>query len=339
MVNLLNILGQAAGINMPSVDPIDEEISVVGRRGGTPPFVPMDNGPRPLGNASHIEEAISAGENVPQRKGLFGVKGTLRDVLGTLGDAFLIQSGNKAMYQPKRQMERESDALGGFTQDPMAAIERLANVNPEAARELYDEYTGNQIKQGTLQSQEAARKSTIETRNQKNLQDFGNYAARLMSQADTPEKQQYAMQILARRAEALGIDLAELGIGDTLTPDQRAILGSGDMTVNQQQQIPLRQQQLGISQQNADTARQNAGTSADRAAVYKGTTKRDDDRADFKSFIDAMKPEKGSKKASRTVPEGFNRPSKTTPKFSEGQTIYKGGKAYIVRNGKAYPKD
>ena len=337
MANLLNILGQAAGINIP---PVDEEISVLGRRGAQP-ISPMDDGPRPLGNASYIEEALAAGENVPQRKGLFGVKGTLRDVLGTLGDAFLVQSGNKAMYQPRRQMEKESDAMGGFTQDPMAAIERLANVNPEAARKLYDEYTGNQIRQGTLQSQEASRKSTIETRNQKNLQDFGNYAARLMSQADTPEKQQYAMSILQRRAQALGIDLEDLGLGADLSPEQRAILGSGDMTVNQQQQIPLRQQQLGISQQNADTARQNAGTSSRRAGEQERYNKEQGRRADQKLLKELMEPPKESRstRSSRSVKDLDKKPAASS--FSEGQTIYnkKDGKAYIVRDGKAYPKN
>jgi len=334
MANLLNILSQAAGINIP---PVDEEISVLGRRGAQP-ITPMDDGPRPLGNASYIEEALAAGENVPQRKGLFGVKGTLRDVLGTLGDAFLIQSGNKAMYQPKRQMERESDALAGFTSDPLAAIERLAGVNREAAQKLYDDYTGNQIKQGTLQSQEAAHKSTIETRNQKNLQDFGNYAARLLAQANTPEKQEYAMRILQSRASALGVDLAELGIGDVLSDEQRAILGAGDMTVNQQQQIPLRQQQIGISQQNADTARMSAGTSAQRAEEQERYNREQGRRADQKLLKDLTEPPKDSKKTRRALPENFNKPAAKTQKFSEGQTIYKDGKAYVVRNGKAYPK-
>src|SRR3546814_16989240 len=32
-------------------------------------------------------------ENLPEHKGMFGLKGTLRDVVGMLGDAFLVQIG------------------------------------------------------------------------------------------------------------------------------------------------------------------------------------------------------------------------------------------------------
>ncbi len=63
------------------------------------------------------------------RAGMFGVKGTLRDVIGTLGDAFLVQSGNAPMYAPRRREERIGDAMRGMTQDydsMMQASERLA---------------------------------------------------------------------------------------------------------------------------------------------------------------------------------------------------------------------
>lgn len=49
-----------------------------------------------------------------ERKGLFGVKGTLRDILGLIGDAFLVQSGNKPMYAPRRDEERKAEALHSF---------------------------------------------------------------------------------------------------------------------------------------------------------------------------------------------------------------------------------
>ena len=76
----------------------------------------------------------------PEHKGVFGVKGTLRNILGVLGDAFLVQSGNKPVYQQRRALEKEGDAMEGFVDNPLAAIQRLAGENPEASREMWGDY-------------------------------------------------------------------------------------------------------------------------------------------------------------------------------------------------------
>lgn len=101
---------------------------------------PMDEG-----------EPISvSGRNPYERKGLFGMKGTLRDVLGTIGDAFLIQSGNKQIYSPIRQREHISDAMRGFTDDPLSAIQALNKAGfPEQAQSLYQDYTKQRQEQAT----------------------------------------------------------------------------------------------------------------------------------------------------------------------------------------------
>ncbi len=89
------------------------------------------------GNVRTVAEDPNAGRAVPDvsteevtpRTGMFGVKGTLRDIIGTLGDAFLIQSGNAPMYAPRRREERIGDAMRGAAQgspdDMIAAAERL----------------------------------------------------------------------------------------------------------------------------------------------------------------------------------------------------------------------
>ena len=57
---------------------------------------PEDLVPRSLGNLQQAQEVQQANKNTQdgiQHKGMFGLKGTLRDVLGLLGDSFLVGSG------------------------------------------------------------------------------------------------------------------------------------------------------------------------------------------------------------------------------------------------------
>lgn len=92
-----------------------------------------------LTNTDWAQAAVDAknkNDKEVQHKGMFGVKGTLRNVLGVLGDAFLVQGGAKPVYAPQRQLEREGDAMAGYTQSPRAAVERMTAVNPTMAREM-----------------------------------------------------------------------------------------------------------------------------------------------------------------------------------------------------------
>src|SRR3546814_16644449 len=76
---------------------------------------------------------------------MFGLKGTLRDVVGMLGDAFLVQSGNKAVYAPQRQQEKAGDALLGMGPgQERDAIARVMQVDPEAGMKMFkDRQDGN----------------------------------------------------------------------------------------------------------------------------------------------------------------------------------------------------
>jgi hypothetical protein len=213
--------------------------------------------PRYVLNDDRIAPTPEELEEIVPRKGMFGVKGTLRDVLGTLGDAFLVQSGNNRVYAPQRQQEKEADALFGFTQDPMQAIERLAVHNPEAAKELYNIYEQAEARRATLASQEGARQDVAADRRYTNILQARNQVARWMQAAgDNPNRIAFVYQQAERLANELGAELNDLGLpGPNMSPDERAVLAAGDMTVNQQSQIPFRERQLDISQQNADSAR------------------------------------------------------------------------------------
>jgi hypothetical protein len=75
--------------------------------------------------------------------GIFGLGKTGGNILGTIGDAFLVQGGAKPLYKERLQSQQESDALEGLTDDPASAVSRLARVNPEAAVNLYNTWQDN----------------------------------------------------------------------------------------------------------------------------------------------------------------------------------------------------
>lgn len=127
--------------------------------------------PPGMGNRAWIEEARAALSGAPERRGLFGTKGTLRNILGSLGDAFLVGSGAQPMYAPQREREQLSDAMTGITQggqEAMNAIERMAQVDPEAAAKMYNQVVGQQakaqeIQQAQLEAQAKAKETAIKT--------------------------------------------------------------------------------------------------------------------------------------------------------------------------------
>lgn len=170
------MIGQGAGA------PATEDIVV---SGAVPPRpAPVDTSTPPnLGNRDILEEAAQARANAPQRTGMFGTKGTLRDILGTIGDAFLVQSGNKAMYAPHRQQEKMSDALAGFSDNPLAAIERLAAGGfADQATELYKTH-------GTLENARATAGLAGQKARDEN---YRNYATLFAQHAGASSPETYA---------------------------------------------------------------------------------------------------------------------------------------------------
>lgn len=141
--------------------------------------------PPAMGNVASLLEAQAAMENAPQRKGMFGMKGTLRDVVGLLGDAFLVQGGGKALYGPQRERERLADAMTGFTQQPQAASERVAyNGFADEAAKLWNDTQTQLVNQGTLEAKrEEIRRKTFEDDDQRYKQ-YGTIFSQYAGSAD-----------------------------------------------------------------------------------------------------------------------------------------------------------
>jgi hypothetical protein len=131
----------------PRAPPAPDKEQVPGR-------VPYNYNNQPAVQA--IEQANAA--NGPPRggsanPGLYGLlpekmqHGTLRNVLGAIGDAFLVQSGNAPTYRPRMERQEIGRALAGYNPDDPAsvhaAIQRLAATGAPDSLELINTMYGN----------------------------------------------------------------------------------------------------------------------------------------------------------------------------------------------------
>ena len=221
---------------------------------------PEDLVPRDIGNADFAEEAAKANNTTQERlndkglqhKGMFGLKGTLRDVLGLLGDSFLVGSGHASEYDKVRQREREGDAMAGFTQDPSGAAERLSGVNPAAAKIVQGLAIQEQIRKAQLESvniarqqQEDARRFQVYTNAQKVI---SNIFASPVAQTN-PDLALRQAKFIAQRSQ---VPLEEFGLHENMTPEEVKLLAAQNMTPNQAAQLPYKERMTAVAEQNAD---------------------------------------------------------------------------------------
>lgn len=165
---LMFLLGQQAAADAGVQ--YDGEIPVTANR--TKSLSPEDNpniATRLIGNTNAVQaaqQAVDKGQEVSERKGMFGIKGTLRDILGLVGDTFLIGSGANPIYMPRRDQERLGDAAAGYTEDPRAAAERLAQLpgGLQIGRDLLEEAQNSDLKKAQLESLTATREDLAASR-------------------------------------------------------------------------------------------------------------------------------------------------------------------------------
>jgi hypothetical protein len=154
MANILDILlgGQAslAGAPglfkdqpLPGTAGIGDDIVSEGRRPSVVDMTQTRSLPPP---AARILDETAPEDRPPQRKGLFGVKGTLREILGVLGDSLT----TKMDYTNRRHQEKLSDAGVGFTQDPLSAIERVGYEDYGAGQDMQKQYQTNELGKATI---------------------------------------------------------------------------------------------------------------------------------------------------------------------------------------------
>lgn len=157
--------------------------------------------------------------------------GTLRNVLGALGDAFLVQSGHDPIYRPRMEQQAIGQAMAGFDiNDPdkaNAAIQRVAATGAPGAQQMVE-------KMQAAQAQAAYRKSQMEL-HQDQLAQTGEYhyanqlnheesqlarripiAGQMANNATTLEQYQLAHDRAEALAQKIGSDYhaSDLGLVD-----------------------------------------------------------------------------------------------------------------------------
>jgi hypothetical protein len=245
------------------------EMLVQGMRGQGAPVDPSQyllEGAPLLRNTDWAQEAQAAREENDKKvdhRGMFGVKGTLRNVLGVLGDAFLVQGGRDPMYAPQRQMEREGDAMAGISQAPRAAVERMTAVNPALAAKMNDSVADAEIARANAERQAAAEAAARHAQGLKIV--GGMLGARGLEDEATYRKMQPIIEGL-RVKYGLGDEYA---IPETYDPNFSTALSTGTIERYKQetlsdadQRIAQGSARVGIAQQNADTA---SGRAAEQA--------------------------------------------------------------------------
>lgn len=176
----------------------------------------------------------------------------LRNLLGAIGDAFLVQSGNKAEWGPRQDERKQADAFQGFFDDPEAALKRISQTpgGLGTAETLYKDLL-TQRHNGTEDSLNRAK-----TINEK-MKAYGPLAAFAMSAKDDPNAAQRIYPIIQKKATEAGLtEGVDYPTYDAKDPVSWAHQMAG-MGINAYQQARSEQfgQGLGIQQENADTNR------------------------------------------------------------------------------------
>lgn len=207
----------------------------------------------------------------PQHSGMFGLKGTFRDVLGVLGDAFLMNSGINPIYSGQRHQEKIGDALAGFDQDPIGAIRRLGGVDAALGQKYYGDYLDSADRQAALAQKAKADAFTQE----------GQFSTRLGGMFGAANEATYGPMLAnaRKRAESLGMGHLLDGLPETYDKDAVNAWVRGTMEPKDQANIDYRntradqfdaeqQERVRHNRTTEGTAATNAETSRQRARTY-----------------------------------------------------------------------
>lgn len=275
------LLGQQGSVALPGygggmfnadgsvATPVEDEIVVEANRGLPERGSPVDGMSAPNDRAIEAVQAdVKRGQEASDRRGMFGTKGTLRDILGLVGDAFLIQSGNAPMYAPRRRQEQISDAWAGASENPQAAAERVGYYDAELGQKILSEYESNLVKQAQAKSLAESRQSLIDDRNFKQylkaremLGGLFNTPGAVQNGAISPA----ALKQAERIAASAGMTLEEFMISEGMTEEDVRNWAAGTAKFVDQERLEDKDADIGIAIRNADSRRISAEAARTRA--------------------------------------------------------------------------
>ncbi len=120
--------------------------------------------------------------------------GTMRNVLGAIGDAFLTGSGHDPRYGPNMQRQQLGDAMAGYDpNDPakaQAAIARVAATGVPGAAEMADkmqqQFEQARLRQQYMEYNQSNREQMMDYRDNGRLQQMTPYVGGMISSAKDP---------------------------------------------------------------------------------------------------------------------------------------------------------
>lgn len=193
-------------------------------------------------------------EQPPERKGMFGIHGTLRDILGTLADFRYQQQGREGPYERQKRGDEINNAMRGFADNPLASIRKVMAVDQKTGTDLMDNYRAQQIAQEKLAQERKLKGDTL---------------LRQMTGAIVDEKTYQKMYpILQQTAKNYGIDISQ-DFGSTYDPDRVAAYRYGAYPVGQQETAEEMRRYHNIQDTNYD---ERTAISRDRAKTQAAGT-------------------------------------------------------------------
>lgn len=206
-------------------------------------------------NNSQSANAMSSallGEGAPRggmaNPGLYGVlpaglqHGTLRNMLGALGDAFLVGSGHQAQYEPRMQRQEIGQAMAGYNpNDPasaQAAIQRIAGTGAAGSTEMADQLQKNTndlaLRKQLMEQNQNYHQQTLQSKNDNLFNRMNSVAQADLAQAKTPEDYKARLARWDQRVKAVDPTtdaVSQFGVPDTYTPG--AVNEQSGMSSNQ----------------------------------------------------------------------------------------------------------
>lgn len=231
-----------------------------------------------------------------QPSGLFGIRGTFRDILGTLGDTFLMQAGQDPLYRNTRMQERRSEALHGFAENPMAAIERLRQLDPAGADEMLQNLQEQQAREQEL-AMDQERLGFARDANRRDAGEYqitaAQYGAGLMGTA-TEDNWPLVRQTYIANMDRLGADYApppeeynedfvNMVVQGAIDPATQARLADADANINLSRErneisrgnLRIREEDVAADNERADR------TQSERERRNRVTERQADERNDI----------------------------------------------------------
>jgi len=256
-----------------AADPADTqgEITVTAPR--RPPVTPVAPAapfnPSVMSNAGELQGLQQLqSQQSPSPRSQHGVLG---QILGHLGDAFLVGSNRAPQYQPRMDQQAISQAMVGAETDPMAAAARVAATGvpgaAEASRQVLQQANEMKLRQQIQEQNNQYKQSMVQSRADQATQRMLPYVGNMVGGAKTIDDYTQAYS----RADAIAKRLdpnSDAGSAFGLVPPEQwqpGMMSGAGVTAGQQLRADTTKRGQDMTQQNTETA---AGSRITAAQIY-----------------------------------------------------------------------